>query len=124
MKFLGDMGISWRTIEWLRSEGHDAVHLRERGQQRLEDEQILDEAKREGRVVLTMDLDFGYLMAVSRAKLPSVVIFRLSDETPKFVNTRLKTVLSESGEALKHGAIISVADTRHKVRMLPIVKKK
>ena len=27
MRFLGDMGISPKTIEFLRAEGYDAVHL-------------------------------------------------------------------------------------------------
>jgi hypothetical protein len=27
MRFLGDMGVSRRVIEWLRSDGHDAIHL-------------------------------------------------------------------------------------------------
>jgi predicted nuclease of predicted toxin-antitoxin system len=31
MRFLGDMGVSWRVIEWLRAAGHDAVHLRNQG---------------------------------------------------------------------------------------------
>jgi predicted nuclease of predicted toxin-antitoxin system len=35
MRFLGDMGVSWRVIEWLRAGGHDAVHLRDEGLQRL-----------------------------------------------------------------------------------------
>ena len=27
MKFLADMGVSPRCIEWLRTQGYDAVHL-------------------------------------------------------------------------------------------------
>ena len=29
MRFLADMGVAMRVVEWLRSQGHDAVHLRE-----------------------------------------------------------------------------------------------
>jgi predicted nuclease of predicted toxin-antitoxin system len=35
MRFLADMGISQRVVEWLRTKGHDAVHLRDEGLQRL-----------------------------------------------------------------------------------------
>ncbi|MGO8900950.1 MAG: DUF5615 family PIN-like protein [Isosphaeraceae bacterium] len=35
MRFLGDMGVSRRVIEWLRAAGHDAVHLRDEGLKRL-----------------------------------------------------------------------------------------
>ncbi len=37
MKFLADMGISLRTVTWLRSLGHDVFHLRDRGLQKLPD---------------------------------------------------------------------------------------
>jgi hypothetical protein len=31
MQFLADMGVDQRIVEWLRGQGHDAVHLREQG---------------------------------------------------------------------------------------------
>jgi predicted nuclease of predicted toxin-antitoxin system len=65
MKFLADMGISPRTVTWLRKQGYDAVHLNEQGLERLSDEAILSKARKEERVVLTLDLDFSYLLAIS-----------------------------------------------------------
>nr|MDJ0745479.1 DUF5615 family PIN-like protein [Xenococcaceae cyanobacterium MO_167.B27] len=59
MKFLADMGISPRTVAKLRNEGYDAVHLVEEGLEKLEDREILIKARDEGRIVLTVDLDFG-----------------------------------------------------------------
>ena len=35
MRFLADMGVSPRVVDWLRAQGHDARHLREEGLQRL-----------------------------------------------------------------------------------------
>ena len=29
MKFLADMGVALRVVQWLRENGHDAIHLRE-----------------------------------------------------------------------------------------------
>lgn len=45
MKFLADMGISLRTVMWLRSRGDDVVHLRDEGLQRLPDNEILIKAR-------------------------------------------------------------------------------
>jgi predicted nuclease of predicted toxin-antitoxin system len=59
MRFLGDMGVSWRVIEWLRAAGHDAVHLRDEGLQRLPNGDIFQKGFAEQRIVLTFDLDFG-----------------------------------------------------------------
>jgi predicted nuclease of predicted toxin-antitoxin system len=35
MRFLADMGVAIRVVEWLRDEGYDARHLREEELQRL-----------------------------------------------------------------------------------------
>ncbi len=52
MKFLADMGVSMRTVVWLRQRGYDTVHLREEGLQRLPDNQIMGKAAAENRIVL------------------------------------------------------------------------
>jgi hypothetical protein len=44
MKFLADMGISPGTVQFLRDEGHDALHLHEQDLDRLPDPAILDKA--------------------------------------------------------------------------------
>jgi len=31
MRFLADMGVSLRLVQWLREQGHDVVHLRDEG---------------------------------------------------------------------------------------------
>lgn len=59
MRFLADMGVAGGVVEWLRANEHDAVHLRERGLARLPDEQVLELAFAESRILLTFDLDFG-----------------------------------------------------------------
>ena len=120
MKFLADMGISMRTVERLREQGHDAVHLSEEKLPRLTDDKILEKAHMEQRILLTMDLDFGYLLAVSGGRLPSVIIFRLSDERSENITERLAEVLTQRSEDLEAGAILSVSDTAIRVRRLPI----
>jgi predicted nuclease of predicted toxin-antitoxin system len=120
VKFLGDMGISARTIRWLRGQGYEALHLRDEGLQRAADEAVLEKARAEGRILLTMDLDFGYLLAVSRERLPSVILFRLEDESSEIVNARLADVLSQCAHDLEAGAMVSVSEAAIRVRRLPI----
>ena len=120
MKWLADMGVSPRTVAWLRERGEEALHLREEGLQRAKDPAILKKARTEGRILLTMDLDFGYLLAVSGQHLPSVVLFRLADERPDSVNARLAEVLAQRGADLEAGAIVTVTENALRVRRLPI----
>jgi predicted nuclease of predicted toxin-antitoxin system len=65
MKLLADMGISPKTVTWLTKQGYDAIHLLEQGLEKLTDEQILEKARQEGRIILTVDLDFGTLLAIA-----------------------------------------------------------
>jgi predicted nuclease of predicted toxin-antitoxin system len=120
MKFLADMGISRSTVQALRDAGHDAVHLREQGLQRLSDRNILDKARTEGRVVLTFDLDFGELLTAGMRDSPSVVIFRLRHATPLSVSAKLLEVVNKESEELVRGAVVIVQDGRYRLRRLPI----
>lgn len=120
MRFLADMGISQSTVNWLRDNGYEAVHLKEEGLQRISDGEIVAKAMKEGRVILTCDLDFGDIMAASSKAWPTVIIFRLENERPQNINRRLLQVLEESFDALEKGAIVSVEETRHRIRFLPV----
>jgi predicted nuclease of predicted toxin-antitoxin system len=120
MKFLADMGVSRGVVQWLRSEGHDAAHLAELGLQRLVDPGIFDKAFAESRIVLTFDLDFGEILAMSRDRIVSVILFRLNNTTTPFVIERLRAALRDANEALPSGAIVVVEDGRHRIRRLPL----
>jgi len=120
MKFLLDMGLARSTADFLRQQGHDAVHLREQGLQRLDDQGIVDKARLEGRVILTHDLDFGRIVALSQSRLPSVITFRLSDMQPRQVNRYLAEVLNRFAEQLESGTLVSVNEQAIRVRALPI----
>jgi predicted nuclease of predicted toxin-antitoxin system len=65
LKFLADIGVAERVVEWLRANGHDAVHLREQVLKRLPDSDIFEKASEEQRIILTFDLDFGEIIALS-----------------------------------------------------------
>jgi predicted nuclease of predicted toxin-antitoxin system len=120
MKFLADMGISPRTVDFLQDMGHDATHLHEEGLDRLSDSNILAKARREMCVLLTHDLDFGELVAISKARLPSVVTFRLRNMRPSNVNRHLQATIEQHREALESGALITVTEGHIRVRRLPI----
>mgnify|MGYP005727219203 CR=1 FL=1 len=120
MRFLADMGVSLSVVDWLREQGHEALHLRDEHLQRMPDEQIFEKALQESRIILTFDLDFAEILAFSGSKDVSTVIFRLHNARSAHVIERLKVVLEESSAALEKGAVITVEERRHRVRYLPI----
>lgn len=120
MRFLADMGVSQKVVEWLRARNYDAVHLRDERLQRLPNGEIFQKAAREQRIVLTFDLDFGEILAGSGDDIVSVILFRLRNTRSDFVIQRLADVLTHSSAELSKGAIVIVEDGRYRVRTLPI----
>jgi predicted nuclease of predicted toxin-antitoxin system len=120
VKFLADMGISPKTVAYLKSLGFDAVHLAEQGLEKLDDHEIVEKARREGRILLVHDLDFGEIVAASGEKIPSVITFRLRNMHPDRVNAVLQPILSQHAEAIGQGAMISVTEGQIRVRRLPV----
>ncbi|TVQ49079.1 MAG: hypothetical protein EA365_00705 [Gloeocapsa sp. DLM2.Bin57] len=120
MRFLADMGISPRTVTWLKSQGYDSIHLSEQGLEKLPDEDILIKAKNESRIILTVDLDFGELLAISKGTLPSVILFRLGNQSRNLIEAKLTEILEKCQNELLEGAIISVTQNALRIRNLPI----
>ena len=120
MKFLVDMGVARSTVAFLRESGHDAVHLRDRGLQRLGDDGRIALALAEERVILTHDLDFSRIVALSTGRAPSVVTFRSSDMRPCEVNRYTVEVLARFDAHLMAGTLVSVTGSGIRVRSLPI----
>ncbi len=119
MRFLADMGISRKTVTWLRNNGHDAVHLLDERLHKLPDKDVLEKARKEKRILLTMDLDFGYLLAISKQDMPSIIILRLKNETYENINKRLTDVLRNLDKQLIDGNfVISVEESKIRYRSL------
>ena len=122
MRFLADMGVSMRIVEWLRSVGYDAIHLAEQELHKLPDYDVMCKAMAENRILLTMDLDFTRLVASAGINdLPIVVVFRLSNQHPENIQSRLSTI-TEALENLQHSAVIAVSDNKIRIRKLPLKK--
>ncbi len=119
MRFLAEMGVSQRVVSWLREQGHDAVHLRDQGLHQLPNGAIFEKAAAEERTILTFDLDFGEVLALSGGRIVSVVLFRLNNTTTGFTIQRLRAVLPDVADALQEGAVVVVEDGRHRIRRLP-----
>lgn len=123
MRFLLDMGLAQSTARFLCQLGHEAVHLRDQGLQRVDDTVIIEKACTEDRIVLTHNLDFGRVVALSGQHIPSVITLRLSDMCAVNVNRHLAEVLLRFAEHLIAGALVSVTDRDIRVRRLPMNRR-
>ena len=119
MRFLLDMNLPPAVAEWLRHQGHDAVHLRDLGHAHLPDREIFAHAAGEGRIVVTFDLDFGEIFGLAREAGAGVVLLRLRLARQSDIRERLRVAIAEAGEALQAGAIVLVEDARIRIRQIP-----
>ena len=119
MHFLLDMNLPPAMADWLRSEGQDAVHVRELGHARLSDREILAIATREGRIVVTLDLDFGEVVGLAATVGPGIVLLRLRSTRQGHLRQRLRAAIPRAGEELEAGSIVLVEDSRIRIRQMP-----
>jgi predicted nuclease of predicted toxin-antitoxin system len=117
MRFLLDMNLPPALAEWLREEGHDAVHVGEAGLGDSSDSAIFAHAAVDRRVVVTFDLDFGEL-AVPGRRHAGVILFRLRTARRDYLRERLRVVITQAGPAIESGAIALVEDSRIRIRRL------
>lgn len=120
MRFLADMGVAMRIVEWLRAQGHEVSQLREEGLQRMPDADILLKAAAESRILMTFDLDFGEILALSGERKVSVVLFRLYNTRTLHVIERLKVALTQGRTILETGSILVIEENRVRTRRLPL----
>ncbi|MCC8993251.1 MAG: DUF5615 family PIN-like protein [Candidatus Contendobacter sp.] len=65
------------SVSPLREAGWDVVHVGEIGMSRASDAEILDYARREHRVCITLDADFYALLVLRFEAAPSMVRIRI-----------------------------------------------
>lgn len=82
MRLIVDVNLAPAWADRLRVFGHEAQHWSEVGALDATDSEILAWAAERDAVVLTCDLDFGAILAASRASAPSVVQIRSRDVLP------------------------------------------
>ncbi len=121
MKLLIDNALSRHVAASLREEGYDAVHVRECGMGDATDSDIAAHAVAEDRIVVSLDTDFGTLLALRGDGEPSVILFRgAANQLPDVQMGLLLANLPQLADRLSHGAVVIVEETRLRVRSLPI----
>ena len=120
MKFLLDTCVWGGATNELRSAGHDAFWAGEWADDPGDDE-ILEHAHREGRVLVTLDKDFGEL-AVFHG-MPHSGIIRLVNIGARQQASACLRVIDLHGKDLKSGAILTVEPNRLRIRLATIQEK-
>ena len=120
MRLLVDMNLSPEWVGFLKSAGWEAIHWSTVGNPRAEDQEIMAWARVQKHVVFTHDLDFGTLLALTRAGSPSVIQVRTQDVTPAAIGALVVNALRQFEGTLEKGALIVLDAARARARILPL----
>jgi len=101
----------------------DTVHVADIGLSAADDKDILQRARDEQRVVVTLDADFHALLALSAAETPSVIRIRIEGLRAQALTNLILTVIGELSEDLELGAVVTVEPSRVRMRHLPLLKE-
>jgi predicted nuclease of predicted toxin-antitoxin system len=120
VKVLIDMNLSPAWVETLREAGFEAAHWSAVGDPGAPDRTLLSWARSNGHVLLTHDLDFGAILAVSGSSGPSVLQLRARDVSPGHLGPLVAEALREYGGHLQRGALVTLDETSRRARILPL----
>lgn len=120
MKLLIDMNLSPKWVSALKEAGLEAAHWSSIGRPDAPDYEILEYARSNGYVVFTHDLDFGTILAATKADCPSVIQVRTQDVTPEHLGLLVVSALHQFEKHLKDGAIVTIDQKKLRARILPL----
>ena len=120
MKLVLDMNLSPEWCDVLTKAGWPTIHWSAVGSRTALDAAIMEWAGPKGHVVVTADLDFGEVLALTGANGPSVVLLRLPDVRPAASADVVVSALQQCTAALDQGALLVVDGRRARVRVLPL----
>ena len=120
MKLLIDMNLSPKWVSVIEEAGLEAVHWSSIGRPDAPDREILGYAKSNGYIIFTHDLDFGTILASTKADCPSVIQIRAQDVTPEHLGRLVVSALDQFEKHLEDGALVTVNEKKLRARILPL----
>ncbi len=88
MKFKTDQNLPIEVADLLRAAGHDATTVGEQQLGGAIDTKVVSVCRREGRVLVTLDLDFANIRNYPPDHYPGLIVLRLTrQDKPKVLKT-------------------------------------
>ena len=100
-KFIIDAGVGRIIEEWLIQQGFNVISIITKNPE-MSDSEVLELAKSEDAIIITMDKDFGELVYKNRASHSGILLLRLEDAVAGEKLSALQNIFPEHLESLKH----------------------
>jgi len=120
MKILVDMNLSPSWVDFLIINDIEAVHWSHINSPDAPDTEILTYAKLNDFSILTNDLDFGFILAITRGKKPSVIQMRAGVLGPDKIGGIVVSAINLLAVDIDRGALVTIDQNKTRVTLLPL----
>jgi len=119
-RILLDQGLPRSAVKILGIRGWDVLHTGDIGLSNASDREIIEYARKEGRIVITLDADFHAILAVENAREPSVIRIRQEGLRGDALSELIEKIWPKIQTQLETGALVTVTEKAIRVRKIPI----
>ncbi|MHB1418270.1 MAG: DUF5615 family PIN-like protein, partial [Bacillota bacterium] len=111
---LADENIFPSTLQLIRSKGHDVLDIKEANFYGITDAEVIQLARKEDRVLLTLDMHFTNIFLFPPSQTPGIIVVRIKPAIPAKVDVIVALFLEQLKPEEVRGAlsIISERGTR------------
>jgi len=120
MKILVDMNLSPSWSNFLIEKGIETIHWSSIGSHDSTDEEIFSFAKSNDFTILTSDLDFGFILAITNGKKPSVIQIKAGALSSKKIGGIVVSTIKLLTADIEQGALITIDAHKTRVSLLPL----
>ena len=92
-RFIADENIPRETVDLLKKKGIDIVSVTDIAPG-LSDEEVLDLANKNDRIIITFDRDFGQLIFKHKRKTKGLILLRFNPDSPQQIAKRILQTLA------------------------------
>lgn len=116
LKLLTDENVFPSTVEILRSHHFDVTDIKELGLIGIGDREIMDLAKRERRIVVSLDLHFANIFLFPPSECPGIIVLRIKPAVPAKVDRAIERFLQRMDPEKIKNALVIVSEDKFRIR--------
>ncbi len=105
LRFLADESCDFAVVRALRGQGYDVLAVSEY-MQRSVDSELIEQAHRENRVLLTEDKDFGWLVFASHSVSAGVILIRFPNNLRSTLGQSVLQLVEKYGNELNNAFVV------------------
>jgi len=106
MQFMVDECTGPAVAQWLRDQGYDVYSIFEQSRG-MNDDDIVEKAYAENRLLITNDKDFGEKIFRDKKPHKGIILLRLDDERAKSKISVLKRLIENYSDKLNHNFVVA-----------------